>query len=548
MKLINHFQYNLSLEFKKYNASRFFKDVLAGITVAAVALPLALAFGISSGASAVSGLVTAIISGIVIGSFSGASFQISGPTGAMSAILITLAAQYGMQGVLISGFLAGILLFLSGILRLGRMIHFIPSSVITGFTSGIALVIVLGQIDNFFRVQSYGDLAIDKLTSYFTYGFSPHMQTTLVGLFVILLMIFWPKKWNEKIPSSLAALILVVVGNEFLHWKLELVAAIPQSLLLEDRLHIFALGDLSLRPFLMPSISIAALAMVESLLCGAAAGKMKNEKLHANQELVAQGLGNILLPFFGGIPATAAIARTSVAIKAGGQTRLTGIIHAFVLMLSMFALAPLMSKIPLAALAGILIVTAWRMNDWKQIKFIFSHRYKSGIANFIITLLATVMLDLTQAIIIGVLFSSFLLVIRLREIEINISEVENSRLKRIGIDLPEISKRIKVAYLTGPIFFTVVEKLLSQLSDLKNTDVLILSMRGVPDIDLSGTQAFHDLYSILHLHHTEVMITSVQPKVLKALQRGDVIKLIGEKNIFPSAEQAILAAHNKNNK
>lgn len=541
--MLHQFQYDLRLEFAGYNRFRLWQDLLAGITVAAVALPLALAFGLSSGATAVSGLVTAIISGLIIGTFSGASFQISGPTGAMSAILITLAAQHGMQGILIACFLAGVLLFIAGLFKLGRMIHFIPSSVITGFTSGIAVVIALGQIDNFFRVTSHGGLAIEKLASYFTHGFAPHLPSACIGGLVVLIMLFWPKTWNEKLPSSLAALIFVVILNEILCWDLVLVASIPQSLLLDERLHLSAFTHIPLRNMIMPAISIAALAMIESLLCGAAAGKMKHEKLHADRELLAQGFGNMLLPFFGGIPATAAIARTSVGIKAGGQTRLTGIIHALVLMLSMFILAPLMSKIPLSALAGVLMVTAWRMNDWQNIRFIIRHRYKSGIAKLGITLMATVMLDLTQAIIIGVLFSSFLLVARLREIEINISEVDDERLKRIGIQLPLVSRQVKVAYLTGPIFFTVVEKLLRQLSDLKDTSVLILSMRGVSDIDLSGIQAFNELYSILREHEVELMLSSVQPKVLKALKRGDILELIGENNIFSSAQHAIIAAH-----
>ncbi len=543
MNIFHQFQYDLRMEFTAYNRTRFRQDLLAGITVAAVALPLALAFGLSSGATAVSGLVTAIISGLVIGAFSGASFQISGPTGAMSAILITLAAQYGMQGILIACFLAGVLLFIAGLFKLGRMIHFIPSSVITGFTSGIAVVIALGQIDNFFRVTSHGELAIEKLASYFTRGFSPHLPSACIGGLVVFIMLFWPKKWDEKLPSSLASLILVVILNEILHWDLVLVAAIPQSLMLEDRLHFSIFTQIPLRDMVMPAISIAALAMIESLLCGAAAGKMKHEKLNADRELLAQGLGNMLLPFLGGIPATAAIARTSVGIKAGGQTRLTGMIHALVLMLSMFVLAPLMSKIPLAALAGVLMVTAWRMNDWQNIRFIIQHRYKSGMAKLGITLIATVMLDLTQAIIIGVLFSSFLLVARLREIEINISEIDSKRLKKIGIELPLTSRQVKVAYLTGPIFFTVVEKLLRQLSDLQNTSVLILSMRGVPDIDLSGVQAFSDLHSILREHEVELILSSVQPKVLKALKRGDILDRIGEKNIFSSAEHAIISAY-----
>jgi SulP family sulfate permease len=543
MNLMKTFTEDLRNEFKGYNFNGFTKDLMAGITVAAVALPLALAFGVGSGATAAAGLVTAIIGGVIIGAFSGASFQISGPTGAMTAILVTLAAKYGMQGILISCFLAGIMLVIAGVLKLGRMIYFIPASVITGFTSGIAIIIALGQLDNFFNVTSIGDLAITKFLSYFKGGFSPDLPTALIGLMVIIIMIVWPKKWNQKIPSSLASLIIILVFNHYAKFDVEVVGNIPKTLFLDERLTFGILTSVQLWDFFIPALSIAALAMIESLLCGASGGKMKHEKLNADRELVAQGIGNIVIPLFGGVPATAAIARTSVAIKAGCGTRLTSIIHSIVLLLSMFILAPVMSAIPLSALSGVLIVTAWRMNDWENIHFVFDHKFKSGIAKFLITMGATVVLDLTQAIIIGVAFSSILIMIRLTDIDINLSQIDNKRLEQIGIVIPKISSKVRVAYLTGTIFFAVVDKMINQLSELENTKVLILSMRGVPVIDVSGVQGLIELINILQEHEIEVMFTSVQPKVLTKMQRGGVLDLIGEENVFRSAEEAIIMAH-----
>lgn len=543
MNVISTFAEDLREEFKGYNLTGFTKDLMAGMTVAAVALPLAIAFGVGSGATAAAGLVTAIIGGIVIGFFSGASFQISGPTGAMTAILVTLSAKYGMQGILIACFLAGVMLVAAGILRLGRMIYFIPASVITGFTSGIAIIIALGQLDNLFNVKSTGDLAITKFLSYFTEGFNPDLPTALIGFLVILIMILWPKKWNEKVPSSLAALVIILIINRFAKLDVAIVGDIPKTILLDERLTLGVLQSSQIWDFFIPALSIAALAMIESLLCGASAGKMKHEKLNGDRELIAQGIGNMVIPLFGGVPATAAIARTSVGIKAGSGTRVTGLVHSIILLLSMFILAPVMSNIPLSALSGVLIVTAWRMNDWENIHFVFDHKFKSGIAKFFITMGATVVLDLTQAIIIGVAFSSILIMIRLTDIDIHLSEIDNGRLEEIGVFIPQISSKVRIAYLTGTIFFAVVDKMINQLSELDNTKVLILSMRGVPVIDVSGVQGLIELINTLREHGIEVMFTSVQPKVLDKMRRGGILELVGDANVFRSAEEAIITAH-----
>lgn len=542
MHLVKDYVSDLKEEFSGYNGKKLSKDLMSGITVAAVALPLALAFGVSSGATAAAGLVTAIIGGVIISIFSGASFQISGPTGAMTAILVTLASKYGMQGILAACFIAGIILVIAGILRLGRVIYYIPSSVITGFTSGIALIIALGQLDNFFGVTSSGDLAITKVLSYFTNGFDPNWEAVAIGAAVMLIMIVWPKKLNDKIPSSLAALVIILIVCHFLNPDVETVGQIPKSLFLDDRLSLKGMNMAQFWDLFVPALSIAALGMIESLLCGASAGKMKKEELNADRELVAQGIGNMIIPLFGGIPATAAIARTSVAIKSGCQTRITGIFHAVILLLSMFVLSPVMSEVPLSALAGILIITAWRMNDWKNIHFIFDHKFKSGMLKFFITMIATVVLDLTQAIIIGVAFSSFLIIVKLTDIDISVSEIDKDRLEEVGVHLPRISNKVRIAYLTGTIFFAVVDKLVKQLRKQDSAEALILSMRGVPMIDLSGIEAMIDLVRELEANGTEVYLTSVQPKVLEEMRRGGLIDLIGEEYVFQSAEQAIVIA------
>ena len=416
-------------EFKGYNTQKLGKDLLAGVTVAAVALPLALAFGVSSGASAAAGLVTAIVAGIVIGALSGASFQISGPTGAMTAILVSLVARFGMQGVFIACALSGVLLILAGVLKLGDLVSFIPLPVITGFTSGIAVIIALGQVNNLTGLTSHGTETVERLISYFSFSQSLNPHALIIGIAVIVFMAIYPKKWSAIVPGSLAAIILATAANAIFAFPVENVGEIPKTLLLGERLALSEFQLSRLSELLMPAVSIAALGMIESLLCGASAGRMKGEKLNAGAELIAQGVGNLMLPFFGGVPATAAIARTSVAVKAGGQTRLVSIIHSAVLLLSMFALGGIMSKIPLCALAGVLMVTAWRMNEWHVIKDIFRKRIASAMMQFGITMACTVVFDLTVAIVIGVLFYLLTFVVKVSQVEITVSGIVPEKLQ-----------------------------------------------------------------------------------------------------------------------
>lgn len=405
--MIKKYISDLKKEFSNYSGATLAKDAMAGITVAAVALPLAIAFGISSGATAQSGFITAIFAGIIMGVFSGASYQISGPTGAMVAILYGISLNYGIRGVLMAGFLSGILLLLAGIFNLGKLVSYIPSPVITGFTSGIAITIALGQVDNFFGTVSEGENAVEKLMSYSHLGFPVDLTCVLFGALVMAIMIFYPKKLNAIIPSSLMGIIVALILNMALSIANPAaeVGAIPNSLVSSDSLLATGIDFSSIATLISPAISIAALGMIETLLCGASAGKMKGEIMDSKRELVAQGIGNMIIPLFGGVPATSAIARTSVAIKSGGVTRLVSVFHSVTLILAMFILSPFMSRIPLAALAGVLMVTAWRMNEWHEIKHIFKNKEYFAIVQFLITMISTVVFDLTIAIIIGVAVS-----------------------------------------------------------------------------------------------------------------------------------------------
>lgn len=529
---------DLKKEFSGYNGKKFSKDLMAGLTVAAVALPLALAFGVSSGADAAAGLITAIVAGLFIGVLSGASYQISGPTGAMSAILVSLSVKFGIQGVLVAGFISGAILLVMAILKIGKLVSYIPAPVITGFTSGIAIIIALGQIDNFFGTKSQGENAIQKLISYGKLGFSPDLWAVGMGLAVVLIMIVYPKKWTAYFPSSLAALIIVTVVNFIVSPEVTEVGEIPQTLITKDSL-ILNLNNIdfkNIRNLIMPAFSIALLGMIESLLCGAAAGKMKNEKIDSTRELVAQGVGNMIIPMFGGVPATAAIARTSVVIKSGGQTRLASVIHSVTLILSMFLLGGVMSRIPLCALAGVLMVTAFRMNEWESIKQIFSKKLKHSMMQFLITMVATVVFDLTVAIVIGVVVAMLIFILKSSELKIEISDIDD---KKLGYEENGVHDSIKIVYLAGPLFFGTQDHLTNAVEELGDLKAIVFSMRGVPTIDDSAIGELEGIMENYRQKGTKVLFCGVQYQVVKTMERAGFTEKIGKENMLWDAIGAI---------
>jgi SulP family sulfate permease len=297
--------------------------------------------------------------------------------------------------------------------------------------------------------------------------------------------------------------------------------------------------------FIAPILTITALGAVESLLCGAVASNMTGTRLQANQELIAQGIGNMVIPFFGGVPATAAIARTSVGIKSGGQTRLVSIIHAVGLLLSMFLLAPFMARIPLAALAGVLMVTAVRMNEWEAIKFIFGRRFKTDMIAFTITMLATITLDLTQAILIGTFIAGAVFLNKIASIDIDVQEVDADKLRQRGIEMAGKCMHVRVAFLTGPLFFAATGQFNEAFGNLGDTHALILSMRGVSLIDTAGIEAIHRLHERLHKQGGILMFAGIHDNARQMLERGGLLEIIGENNFFWSSDQAIVEAERR---
>ena len=533
-------------EFGGYSRALFNRDLIAGLTVAAVALPLALAFGVASGSTAAAGLVTAILAGLIIGALSGAPYQISGPTGAMSAVLILVVQQHGLRGLWLAALMAGLIVLALGVFRLGRIINFIPAPVITGFTSGIALVIAIGQLDNALGITTAGaHSSALKLLGYVTAP-PPTLNGYAVActLGVMATMLLLPRlRFGGRLPAALLGVALVTVLAGLFRWLVAPIGMIPATLVLPDR-YIPARGDLAILPDLLgPAVAIAALGAIESLLARAVAGRMVGKKLLVNQELVAQGLGNLIIPFFGGVPATAAIARMSVGVKAGGVTRLTGFIHAITLLVGALAFGPLIGRIPLAGLAGVLLVTAYRMNEWHALRLYVARRLKGPILTMIATMVATVALDLTQAIVVGVILSLVFFLAQVSRVEIVAMPVDRTRLRAghpvraAGLD------GVQIVYITGALYFGATGQLTEELERLPLARVLILSMRGVPMIDASSIHALEHLWHARARSGGAVFICGAQSQVRRMLERFGLVALYGEESFYWDASAAIAAAH-----
>lgn len=530
-------------EFQGYSFDKFRRDLLAGVTVAAVALPLALAFGVASGATAAAGLVTAIVAGTAASILGGAPFQITGPTGAMSAVVVVIASRYGLEGVWLASVMAGVIIILLGLFKMGQIINFIPSAVITGFTSGIAIIIFVGQIGNLLGVETIrGSNSFAQLWGYIQAHPTPNLAAVFLSLLVIATMIVWPKHLNARFPGSLLGLILATVVSVVFRLDVPTIGTIPQSILLDQRLRLSEIPWHHLLEMIGPAMSVAALGAIKSLLCGAVIGRQAGVKMDDIQELFAQGVGNILVPFFGGVPGCGAIARGSVVVKSGAVTRLAGILHGLVLLSVVFAVGPVISHVPLAALGGVLAVTAWRTNDWAAIRDIFRHRFPSELPVFLFTMIATAAFDLTQAIFMGVAFSALIFVFQSSQTEIVYKPISVEAMRKMGYEMQSNGDRILVVYIVGPLFFGTVHRFTTVMEKLNAYDDIILSLRTVPLIDTTGLRVISEFIQRHEAAGRHVYLSGLARPVREKLERGGVIAMLGEDRIFWSADQAIIAA------
>ena len=458
----------------------------------------------------------------------GGSFQISGPTGAMTVVLGGIVAgTYGLAGMFLASLMAGVILLLAGLLRLGRVIRFIPRPVVVGFTSGIALVIAFGQLGNFFRVNMTGESTLDKLISFFkNLAGEFHLPTVLCALAVVLVMVLYPKKLAKYVPGSLVSIILITAVVAIFKIDVRLIGDIPASLLNSERLRFSALSFDMVKTLISPAITIAALGLVESLLCGTCAANMKNEPFDSDVELIAQGVGNIVIPFFGGVPSTAAIARTSVAIKSGGQTRLTSVFQSLFLILCMFLLPTVIGMVPYAALAGVLMVTAVRMNEWHAIRRYFKHRLWDAILMFLVTMVATVLLDLTYAILIGVVLALVLLLARLARARVY---------KEESIDVDTA-----LVVCEDAAFFANQEQLAALLEEAvsEGPQSVILSLERVHYADASFAVRLIELHEEIAPRGKRLYLYGAGDEVLAVLRKAGLFEAIGEDAILSSPSLA----------
>ncbi|WP_392535951.1 SulP family inorganic anion transporter [Nostoc sp. C117] len=510
-------------------------DLTGGLTAAVVALPLALAFAVASGVEPKAGLYTAIVAGIVAAIFGGSPVQITGPTGAMAVILVGIVAKYGIEKVWIAGVMAGIIQVALGVAKLGQLVKFIPYPVTAGFTNGIAVIIFCGQLNNFFGLQiPHSDHFLPGLWQTITHVEALNWVAVGLALVVIATNVFWPKI-NNTIPGSLVGLVLATAIATYFHLDVPRIGVIPQSLPMPQGIPHW--NDFSvIRELINPALALAALGSIESLLSAVVAdGMTVSEKHNSDRELIGQGLANIIVPFFGGIPATGAIARTAINVRSGGTTRLSGVIHGVALAIIVLTLAPLAAQIPLAALAGILMVVSLRMIEWEAIGLLMRATY-SDFAVMILTWLVTILFDLVLAVEVGLIAAGALFIKRMSDL--TLAKMPETEVFPPGIPL-ELGKEIAVYRVDGPVFFGAAERFVTFLREQPEVKYLILRLRYVPTMDTTGLVALEDIYHDLERHNCRLILTGLQPQVQQILERSGLLKTIGLSNCFETTTDAI---------
>ena len=537
---------------KGYDKKTLIQDLLAGVIVGIVALPLAIAFGIASGASPEAGILTAIVAGFIISFFGGSKVQIGGPTGAFIVIVYGIIQEYGMNGLMIATFMAGAFLILMGILHLGTIIKYIPYPIVVGFTSGIALTIFATQIKDLFGLQ-IDSVPADFLGKWSVYA--QHIDTVnwwslLVGACSILIIVFTPKL-SRRIPGSLAAIILMTLatlglkalgigGIETIGDRFSISSALPQP-------EVPRINWESVRHLAQPAMVIAMLGAIESLLSAAVADGVIGDRHNSNQELVAQGIANMVSPLVGGIPATGAIARTMTNINNGGRTPVAGIAHAVVLALIYLFLMPLVKYIPMSCLAGILMVVAYNMSEWRSFRAILRNP-KSDIIVLLVTFFLTVIFDLTVAIEVGVLIACLLCMKRMAEttnVSVLSDEIDPTADTDIQGNLEHliIPEGVKVYEINGPYFFGIGNKFEEMMGDMGGrAKVRVIRMRKVPFIDSTGVHNLSNMCKMCKQMGVKVVLSGVNPTVMKVLENAGMDEVVGKENICSHISLALRRA------
>jgi SulP family sulfate permease len=521
----------------------FFKDLIAGIIVGIVALPLSIAFAIASGVSPEKGIITAIVAGIIISIFGGSRVQIGGPTGAFIVIVYGIVQEFGINGLTIATFMAGFIIIGMGVLKLGNLLKFIPYSLIVGFTSGIALIIFSSQINAFFglEIKSLPADFVEKWVTYYYNFTNINWIAFLIALGTVLITLYF-QKITTKIPGSIVAIVLATLIVIIFKLPVETIESnfgeIP------NKFNAPSLPNFNyetIKLLIPAAFAIAILGSIESLLSAVVSDSMIGAKHRSNMELIAQGTANIASALFGGIPATGAIARTATNVKNGGKTPIAGITHGLVLLAIMLLLAPYAKLIPLSCLAGILVVVAYHMSEWRQFISILKG-HKTDVIILLTTFLLTVIFDLIIAIEIGIILSSFMFMKRMSEAVqiINISSEKNYNEQLFEDELKGISKDILVYEINGPLFFGAArqfqETILNNQTDIK---VLILRMRYVPMIDATGFQSLKAIISSFKNKGILIVLSGISVDLRKSLRNNGIYNLVERKYLVKDIQKAI---------
>ena len=531
---------------KGYTKEQFFSDATAGVIVGIVALPLAIAFGIASGVTPEKGIITAIIAGFIISALGGSRVQIGGPTGAFIIIVYGIVQNYGTTGLAIATIMAGVILVIMGLVKLGSLIKFIPYPVVVGFTSGIALLIFSTQIKDFFglQIKSVPAEFHEKWMAYFGAFSTVNYYVLGIAMLSLLIMIFWPKI-THRIPGSLVAIIVTTVIVIIFKLPVDTIGSrfgeIPSNLPAPSS---FQINFSVIKNLIGPATVIALLAAIESLLSAVVADGMIGSKHRSNMELVAQGVANIVTPFFGGIPATGAIARTATNIKNGGRTPVAGIIHAVTLLLIMLFFGSYAKLIPMATLAAVLVIVSYNMSEWHSFKSLLKSP-KGDVAVLLTTFFLTVIFDLTIAIEIGMILAVILFMKRMAEVS-NVSVVtreiedQDEVPDPNAIDKKQIPEGVEVFEINGPFFFGAAKKFKDQMLGIEDPPkVRIIRMRNVPAIDATGLQTLRDFYKDAKKQKTHMILSGVHTQPLFAMTQAGIFDLYGEENIFGNIDDSL---------
>lgn len=533
---------------KGYTKAQLLKDIISGIIVAIIALPLSIALAIASGVGPEQGLYTAIIAGFFISFFGGSRVQIGGPTAAFVVIIYGIVAQYGTDGLIVATILAGIILVIMGICHFGSLIKYIPYTITTGFTCGIAVTLFVGQLKDFFglSIKSVPSEFLGKVIVYAENIKSVNITASLIGLSAIAIMLIWPKI-TDKIPGSLVAIIITTAIAYFAKLPINTIGSMYGELNSSfPAFHVPSISMNLIQKMLSPAFTIAVLAAIESLLSAVVSDGMIGDTHKSNAELIGQGLGNIFSGLFGGIPATGAIARTAANVKNGGRTPIAGIAHCITLTIILLVLMPLAALIPMTTLAAVLLVVAANMADWESFFNLCKSAPKSDIIVLVVTFFLTVFFDLVVAIEIGVVLAALLFMKRMAETadikawkytdspDITPGEAEKLR------DIPH---SISVFEICGPMFFAAADQILN-INSNHHTKVVVIRMRSVPAIDASAMRSLHELVSRAKKKNITLLFSHVNEQPMHVMEKDGFIELLGKEHFHKNIVDALDYAEN----